>query len=411
MLSVLSSHDVAVLRRDTPYSLRLIELLDTASRPFTSGLLSLSQTTPTDSALITLTTHTRNLLVILSKIRDESSSSPELTFELAVDGLHTKLSKLSRICSRLEEELGRDEGDEEEVERTVSPLDPSYTYPNILDAAIDVNESVFAIAAIATQYNVKFPSPLSPLTVEERQARAPMTFQLASSPPSAPLLISQVSNIRQGSQDDVGFVMWPSAVLLAAFCLNNPQVFRSRSVLELGAGCGLTGQAVGRIVGDGRVTLTDFNLTIIDNLRRNVEMNELSDVVSTKRLDFYEQSGESVDGWVEDGFKYAQVDVIIAADVVCKDDDAVACSNAIFDALKPGGVCHIISGTGEHRYGVDIFQGECIKRGLSCESVVVTAEDILVGGEALELGLQGLQQCAGWIPTMTFWQHEITKKK
>ena len=307
MVAPESPHQVAILRRDIddPYSLRLIEQLLSSAEPFTLRLPSI---TPTD--LDSLTNLTRNLLLILEKIRFESSSSPELTFELAVEGLHTQLSKISRVCSRLEEELGRDENDDEEVERTMSPLDPSYVYPNVLDAAIDVNEAVFAIAAIATQYKVKFPSPLSPLTIEERQARAPMSYQLASSPPSPPLLISQVSNLRQGSQDDVGFVMWPSAVLLAAFCLNNPDIFRCRSVLELGAGCGLTGQAVGRIIvgkGGGSVILTDFNLTTLDNLRRNIEINELSDVVSTKRLDFYEQSGDSSDGWVEDGVKYEQV--------------------------------------------------------------------------------------------------------
>ena len=61
------------------------------------------------------------------------------------------------------------------------------------------------------------------------------------------ILINQVTD-RQSAQKDVGYVMWPSAVVLSRWLVSNPTELRGKTVLELGAGCGLTGLVAAKIM-------------------------------------------------------------------------------------------------------------------------------------------------------------------
>ena len=42
--------------------------------------------------------------------------------------------------------------------------------------------------------------------------------------------------------------MWPSAVALSSWLIANPTVLYNKQIIELGAGCGLTGLVASRIV-------------------------------------------------------------------------------------------------------------------------------------------------------------------
>ena len=44
--------------------------------------------------------------------------------------------------------------------------------------------------------------------------------------------------------------MWPSAVVLSSWLLENPHVLYNKDIIELGAGCGLTGLVASRIVAE-----------------------------------------------------------------------------------------------------------------------------------------------------------------
>ncbi|CAN0062921.1 unnamed protein product, partial [Sphacelaria rigidula] len=76
---------------------------------------------------------------------------------------------------------------------------------------------------------------------------------------------------RQHSQFDVGFQMWPAAVILSRWLCAHPGVLRGRSVLEVGAGLGLCGITAAHLA--STVTLSDFNPKVLRALEANVALN------------------------------------------------------------------------------------------------------------------------------------------
>jgi predicted nicotinamide N-methyase len=204
--------------------------------------------------------------------------------------------------------------------------------------------------------------------------------------------------------------MWPSAVVLSQWLVSNPSVVRGKRVLEIGAGCGLTGLVAARLQkqynneGDTNdheggqqhqsLILSDFNTTVLQNLQRNVALNNVCEVCSVAGLDFYQQSG-TADRWKDmNGVEREQVDVILAADMICQPADAVGAANTIHDALRPGGRAIVVCADAAHRYGVDHFPAECRRVGLE-----IMSRDV---GEMCEGKLlsSGLEQTAGYVKGM-----------
>jgi len=219
------------------------------------------------------------------------------------------------------------------------------------------------------------------------------------------VLIQQVQ-VRQSAQDDVGFVMWPSAVVLSKWIANNRERFAGKDVIEIGAGCGLTGLAAALMTQSRSIVLTDFNDVVLQNLERNIKLNGVDHVCSAKKLDFYAQDGDSDCGWLDGpGVRNKQVDYVIAADIICKPDDAVAAAKTCFDTLKCGGEAFIICGDSKHRYGVDIFEKECTKLGLC-----VSTQDVKELGMCEDDTKQGIHLTAGYVEGMRLKFFHLKKR-
>ena len=250
------------------------------------------------------------------------------------------------------------------------------------------------------------------------------------------IFINQVTK-RQSAQSDVGYVMWPSAIVLSRWLISNPRIISSKSVLELGAGCGLVGCSAAllisrmisehkkeqhndhRIEEENAVIITDVNDLVIENIVQNINLNDVSSIASVAKLDFYNQTGGNHTGkWIAGEIicnssttttctdrepEREPVDVILAADIICQPSDAVAASKTIYDALKPGGVAYVVCANSEHRFGVDIFSSECKKRDLSVISKDVTE---MYDGELLS---KDMNTAAGYIDGMMLTFFEIKK--
>lgn len=214
--------------------------------------------------------------------------------------------------------------------------------------------------------------------------------------------------------------MWPSAVVLAQWLVRDPSLVcgcGATSVLELGAGCGLTGivaallqQQRSTTTKPCRIFLTDFNSAVLENLQHNLVLNDVTDVCSVAGLDFHLQSG-TTDCWkCVDGIKRVPVNVVLAADIICQPSDAVAAANTLHDVLQPGGVAYVVCADALHRFGVDHFAAECKRVGLT----VTTRDARDVYDDNMPprtvYPANNLEQTAGYVPGMTFILFTVRKK-
>lgn len=109
-----------------------------------------------------------------------------------------------------------------------------------------------------------------------------------------------------------GHKTWEAALALGTYLLQHPHVVRGKTVLELGAGTGFLAILAARM-GAVRVTATDGNEGIVQQLQRNVHENQVFNLVDTKVLRFGELHPRDDDGG--NGPGDAAYDVVLGADV------------------------------------------------------------------------------------------------
>ncbi|KAJ7944158.1 calmodulin-lysine N-methyltransferase [Quillaja saponaria] len=74
--------------------------------------------------------------------------------------------------------------------------------------------------------------------------------------------------------DNTGLVCnWPSEDVLACFCLSHKDIFRSKRVLELGAGYGLAGFVIAAATEASEVVISDGNPQVVDYIQHNIKAN------------------------------------------------------------------------------------------------------------------------------------------
>ena len=279
------------------------------------------------------------------------------------------------------------------------------------DALMDLQDAVCEIYVPSIQGGMSF-------TNEELIGRLPLVYNLNSTSSisrendtTATILIHQVTK-RQTAQADVGYLMWPSAIVLSRWLLSNTHLLIDKTILEIGAGCGLVGILAATVVKHSdktnQVVITDVNNVVLDNISRNIRLNDVSSVASVAKLDFYRQTGDNhtgrwVGGEIEEYFE--PVDIVLAADIICQPEDAVAAAKTIYDALVPGGVAYVVCANEKHRFGVGKFAGECEARKLRVSSTNV--KDMCDGGLLTEC----MESAAGWENGMSLTFFEVSKDR
>ncbi|KAM4718016.1 methyltransferase-like protein 22 isoform 1-T3 [Anableps anableps] len=129
--------------------------------------------------------------------------------------------------------------------------------------------------------------------------------------------------------EDVGKQVWRGALLLADFILSKPDTFRGATVLELGAGTGLTSIVMATTA--KTVFCTDVGEDLLRLCHRNVFLNKhiiepAGGEVKVKQLNWHQHSlctdADLEFSWTEEEVAdlYDNTSFIIAADV-CYDDD------------------------------------------------------------------------------------------
>ncbi|XP_041813096.1 methyltransferase-like protein 22 isoform X2 [Chelmon rostratus] len=129
--------------------------------------------------------------------------------------------------------------------------------------------------------------------------------------------------------EDVGKQVWRGALFLADFILSKPVMFRGATVLELGAGTGLTSIIMATIA--KKVYCTDVGEDLLSMCKRNVALNRhmiehSGGEVKVRHLDWLQHdlcTDANVElSWTEEEVAdmYNNTRFIVAADV-CYDDD------------------------------------------------------------------------------------------
>ena len=403
---VLSTRSICHLRHD---------LLENGQAGFAASFVPLlEKALDTWFASVQRKSPSNSSIVLVEDKKDDANAVHASTFCSVHDTLETK--ELSRALSIhlavaqkdpiLAEEIGF-QGSHVILTKLIR-FDVSPYREQDQDSIMDLQDLACEIASTATS----FPLKLAP--IQNLADRLPLC--ICFTPPKYKLFIQQVTS-RQSAQHDVGFVLWPSAVALAQWLIDHPNlVLTATSILELGAGCGLVGLMAAMLVQEQkqieetvdhanadescpRIILTDFNQVVLDNLRLNIDLNGVQ--ATAQKLDFYQQSGHAefwVDGSRSDAeAQQEQVDLILAADMICQPSDAVAAANSIHDALKPGGKAIVVCGDGKHRFGVDCFESECQRVGLVVETSSVVAN------------MESLHLTAGYVEDMSLFMFTIDK--
>lgn len=188
-------------------------------------------------------------------------------------------------------------------------------------------------------------------------------------------------------------------------------------VMELGAGCGLVGLIAATLLqqnsntedgssttnNEDKVIFTDYNPVVLENLQKNIELNDFDVDHQVLGLDWFDQEvhqeqqqqqqQQSDDGsdttadetttstWIDvDGNEHAQVRLILGADLLVCTNDADLVASTIDSALVDGGKAFILGADQYTRFGVQNFPDACRQLGLQ----VSVQEDILESSFAAE---------------------------
>eukprot|EP00985_Skeletonema_marinoi_P007988 scaffold3556_cov129-Skeletonema_marinoi.AAC.1 len=270
------------------------------------------------------------------------------------------------------------------------------------------------------------------------------------------ILLHQATNADEDqglSETNTGFVMWPSAVMLSHHISKNPSIVLGDDnspdgdVMELGAGCGLVGLTAATLLqnhtdedNDDKVIFTDYNPVVLENLQKNIDLNDFDVDHKVLGLDWFDQEEhqeqqqqQSDDGsdttgeetttntittttttWVDvEGNEHAQVRLILGADLIVCTNDADLVASTIDSALIDGGKAFILGADQYTRFGVQNFPDACRQLGLK----VTVHEDLLetnfavaeeVDGEVQQEQLMEELELGGYNQRAATMAHDFT---
>ncbi|XP_072916688.1 methyltransferase-like protein 22 [Hemitrygon akajei] len=142
--------------------------------------------------------------------------------------------------------------------------------------------------------------------------------------------------------EDVGKQVWRGAFLLADYILNNTYLFKDHTILELGAGTGMTSIVMATVA--KTIYCTDVGEDLLNMCERNIIANKhiygtTGSEIKVKELDWLKSEfciGKSPYCWSEEEIAqlYDQTDVLLAADVFYDDDLTDAFFQTIYRILS-----------------------------------------------------------------------------
>ncbi|XP_015606485.1 calmodulin-lysine N-methyltransferase isoform X4 [Cephus cinctus] len=152
--------------------------------------------------------------------------------------------------------------------------------------------------------------------------------------------------------------VWPSEECLAYYLMKNRRICKNKMVLELGGGMScLAGVFAAKYCSPSGVTLTDGNVTSVDNARCIIARNDMADFIKCGVVQWARAArvlrqagvnGNRVQTWVTEAADESRrteglYDVILSADCLFFDDARLDLVETIYGWLADGGVALVMA--------------------------------------------------------------------
>ena len=167
--------------------------------------------------------------------------------------------------------------------------------------------------------------------VPEREARAPSVTSIDFKG-----LLTEPLQLHEDLANGCGGQLWPAGMTLARYILQYHHDLQNKTVLEIGAGGGLTGLAVakGCINVSGKLLVTD-QIPMFSLMKQNIELNELTRTAEAIVYDW----GESIPTEVSRQLNKPHPDIVLAADCVYFEPAFPLLLHTLKDIIGPNTTC------------------------------------------------------------------------
>ena len=130
-----------------------------------------------------------------------------------------------------------------------------------------------------------------------------------------------------------GLHLWEASVVLTRYCLQNKEIFKNKNIIELGTGCGLLGISILKQIPEiGHYTFSDYQESVINNLKTNLIRNKLKENKKYDILKLDWRDYEKID------LKY---DIILGSELIYQGGYIQELAKLINKLLKDDGICYI----------------------------------------------------------------------
>ncbi|XP_066396362.1 calmodulin-lysine N-methyltransferase-like isoform X2 [Miscanthus floridulus] len=164
--------------------------------------------------------------------------------------------------------------------------------------------------------------------------------------------------------DTTGLVCcWPSEEVLAYYCINHSDMFRSKKVLELGSGYGLAGLVIAASTNADEVVISDGNPQVAGYIQKNISINtETFGETKVKSMILHwdkEQASEILNTF----------DIIVASDCTFFKQFHEGLAGTVKSLLKHSATSQAIFLSPKRGDSLDKFLGIIKENGLRCELI------------------------------------------
>ncbi len=170
--------------------------------------------------------------------------------------------------------------------------------------------------------------------------------------------------------DTTGLSIWCASLVMARWMASKSQLgrFDDKNVLELGAGCGVPGLALGMYSHAKTVYITDFNPATIDNVRYNIDINANRPSTESRAGEWLERvKAASIDWGDESTWPKEKIDYVIGSDLIYQKSIVPLLKKVVSGLIKDSGSFLYTCPT-DGRDGLIEFIATMKKEGFYCAS-------------------------------------------